>query len=521
MKAPSNPRSGSPFTEHPHLLAGVFLFLLALLVYLPSLGGEFIWDDYSILVPGLSPTLGNLWRIWFHPTAVLPSEEHYWPLLYTVFWLQRALWGTDPAGYRLVGILIHAGNCVLLWRLLLRLGRPPVAWIAAALFAVHPVHVESVAWIIELKDVLSGLLCLGCAIVWLDATNQSEIRWRSVGAAAVLLAAAMLSKSVSTTVPITLLLLQWLRHGRLTRRDGAALLPLVVVVVVCLVADLSMVRREEVARLGLNLGTRLQIAGVAVWKYAIALVWPVDLVFFYPKWRVAAGGWVGYLPLLVAAALPLLLLLISRRTGRAPAVATAVYGVTLAPMLGIVPHSFMQYAWIADRYQYLASAAPLALLASGLAWWWKPGGGSSARRTALFVTSILAGGWAALTVQGCLRFQDTGTLMRHAAARNPDAAEAARLLGIWEASRGNLGEARQWLERAAERAPGDAGIRYNLAVVHARAGRVADAEREARRAMELRPDYESPGILLLQIGATGTTRSREQITSATASSASR
>jgi protein O-mannosyl-transferase len=135
------------------LALGALLFGSTCLVYLPALRCGFIWDDDAYVVNNQSvQTRGGLTKIWFDRRANL----QYYPLVYSTFWLEYRLWGLSPGGYHFVNVVIHATTTVLLWRLLVALGVPG-SWLAAAVFGLHPVHVESVAWITERKNVLSGL----------------------------------------------------------------------------------------------------------------------------------------------------------------------------------------------------------------------------------------------------------------------------------------------------------------------------------------------------------------------------
>ena len=145
------------------LIAGGFLLLVTLVTYLPAIDGTFIWDDDGhVTAPELrSPT--GLWRIWADPRAT----QQYYPLTHSAFWLAYQLWGVHPVGYHLVNVVLHGLGALLLWRILARLAVPG-AWLGAAIFALHPVHVESVAWITELKNTLSGVCYLGALLVYLS-----------------------------------------------------------------------------------------------------------------------------------------------------------------------------------------------------------------------------------------------------------------------------------------------------------------------------------------------------------------
>ena len=185
------------------------------------LWGDFIWDDLMMVgTPAVRDATG-LRQIWFSPGEI-DAEVHYWPLVYSTFWLQHKLWGFAPAGYHVVNVLLHAASTLLLWRLLRRLAVPG-AWIAAAVFAVHPVHVESVAWVIELKDVLSGLFYLPAALAWIRF--ETKPRPSPYVATLALYVAGMLAKSVVMTLPVALLIRQWWQRGRVTLADLLRLAP--------------------------------------------------------------------------------------------------------------------------------------------------------------------------------------------------------------------------------------------------------------------------------------------------------
>ena len=149
---------------------GLGLLLLTCLAYIPALSAEFIWDDddYVTANPVLQEGGRGLVRIWTEPTS-LPQ---WYPLVHTTFWLEAQLWGMSPAGYHIVNVLLHGLSAWVLLIVLRRL-EVPGALLAAAVFAVHPVHVESVAWVTERKNVLSLLFALLAVRAWLV--------WRPLG----------------------------------------------------------------------------------------------------------------------------------------------------------------------------------------------------------------------------------------------------------------------------------------------------------------------------------------------------
>ena len=336
--------------------AGRGLVLLAVVVYIPALlFGGFVSDDWIFVTEPLVRRLDGIVSIWLSP-AEIRREDHYWPIVYTTFWIEHKLWGLDPAGYHAVNVALHALNSVLVWRLLLRLGVPG-AWLVGAVFAVHPVHVESVAWVIERKDLLSALFYLGAVHVWLRFTESPGPGQYALCLA--LFAAALLSKSIAVTLPAALLLLRWWQAGRVTWRDAACVVPFFALALGVTLADLAFYRDRIDSALDYSLVERALIAARALWVYAHQLVWPASLPVLYTRWDVHPGDLLGWLAL---AALGATLWLARDRIGRGPLAGALFFALTLSPVLGFVDFGFMRFAFVADRFQYLASIGALAVI---------------------------------------------------------------------------------------------------------------------------------------------------------------
>ncbi len=342
-------------------VAALVLIVATLAAYVPAMQGGFIWDDDDYVTDNAAlRSLAGLAAIWLQPGAV----PQYYPLTFTSLWLDYQLWGVAPAGYHVVNVLLHGTNAVLVWLVLRRLALPG-AWLAAMVFALHPVHVESVAWITERKNVLSGAFYLGALLAYLrfaglGAPAAEAERWRSYALAVALFVCALLSKTVTCTLPAVILLLLWWKRGRVTRAEASATVPLFVVGA-CLALVTIWMERTHVGAQGaawlLSPIDRALIAGRAVWFYAATLAWPHPLTFVYPRWEIDAGAWWQYLFPLAAAAVTALLFFARARIGRGPLVAVLCFGVTLAPALGFVDVYPMRYSFVADHYQYLASVA--------------------------------------------------------------------------------------------------------------------------------------------------------------------
>ncbi|HZL99467.1 MAG TPA: O-GlcNAc transferase, partial [Planctomycetota bacterium] len=193
-------------TRRPPWLQGLALFLLTLAAYAPAARCGYVFDDDVFLTDNpLIHAADGLRGFWF---STAPSD--YFPLTSTTLWLEWRLWGADPAGYHVVNVLLHAAGSVLLWRVLLRL-RVPGAWIGAALFALHPVCVQSVAWITQRKNTLPLALSLLSLLAWLRSEDAPPGRRRPAAYAASLLAflLALLSKTSVVTLPLVLLAGAW------------------------------------------------------------------------------------------------------------------------------------------------------------------------------------------------------------------------------------------------------------------------------------------------------------------------
>ena len=390
------------------------LALLAVVVYLPACFGGFVSDDWIFVTEPLIRRFDGIVSIWLSPSAI-GREDHYWPVVYTSFWLEHKLWGFNPVGYHAVNVGLHALSSLLVWRLLCRLAVPG-AWLIAAVFAVHPVHVESVAWVIERKDLLSTLLSLGAVHVWLRFGEAPGARRYLLCLA--LFVGALLSKSIAVTLPAALLLLQWWRAGRVTWRDVACLVPFFAVAIGITLADLAFYRDRVDYTFDYSLVERALIAARALWVYAGQLVWPAHLPVLYLRWEVRLGDPLGWLALAALVALVVLLWQARARVGRGPLAGVLFFALTLSPVLGFVDFSFMRFAFVADRFQYLASLGLLAVLLGGAV------RGAARLRPRGRAGAVVAAG-ALLAVLGLLTWQqswvyhDDLSLARHIVALNP------------------------------------------------------------------------------------------------------
>ena len=520
------------------------IVLLTVVAYVPAMRGGFIWDDdYYVTQNATLRTNDGLARIWFDVGAT----PQYYPLTHTSFWLEYRLWGRDPSGhhdptgYHVTNVLLHAANAVMLWIVLRKLAVPG-AWLAAAVFAVHPVHVESVAWITERKNVLSGFFYFASLLAYLRFSGVDEGtgtgKGRTYAAALALFACALLSKTVTSSLPAAVLLLVWWKRGTISlRRDVVPLLPFFALGVAA-GALTGYMEREVVGAKGpewdaLSWADRCLIAGRAVWFYASKLLWPHPLAFMYERWQLdprSPAQW--FFP---AAALLLVgwLVAMRHRIGRGPLAAVLFFGGTLFPALGFVNVLPMRYSFVADHFQYLASIGVITLIVGAAA--------TALRRRPLALRGAGAIVLLALGVltwrQGCV-YADLETLWRDTLAKNPtswmahnnlglvlmargddlgaaaefrrvlalqpDNARARLNLGLLAQNRGNVELAEWFFREVLKRDPRSADAHLNLGRLFALQGRLEEGVRHLRTAIKFDPTHERAhndlGIMLVQQG---------------------
>lgn len=354
--------------QRKEAIGAAVLALVTLLVYVPAMGGGFIWDDDTLLTANPAvKTIDGLYSIWFGNWA-----EDYVPLTLSSFWAEWHLWGAHPAGYHIVNIILHAGSAVLLWRVLKLLGVPG-CWLAALLFAVHPVCAASVTWIAERKNTLSMFYYLlslwgflRCDdLLHAPGGNGNSARGSGFSLAAFFL--ALLAKSSVAVLPAVLLLFVWWRRGRVTRRDLERCIPFFVLAALMALMALAVQSKAVHGGVGVihdNLWVRLIGGSWAVWFYLGKIVAPVGLTMIYPRWVIDPRAAVSYLPALALAGLLFLLWRRRKSWGRPFLFALLYFLLALAPVLGMVDLAFFSNSRVADHLQYLALPGIIALIAA-------------------------------------------------------------------------------------------------------------------------------------------------------------
>lgn len=471
-------------------IPGFLIVLFALLAYLPALEAGFIWDDdWYITGNPLLRDFAGLARIWIPGQTV-----QYYPAVFTTFWIEHALWGLDPAGYHAVNVLLHALNAWLLWQLLQKLAVPG-AWLGAVLFALHPVHVESVAWIAERKNVLSGMFYLLAAVAWLRFQARDEASgsaqsspasrtWSWYGLTLGLFVAALLSKSVTCSLPAALILVMLWQRKPVVARTFALLAPMFLVGL-AFALHTAWIERAHVGAEGVEfdftLAERLLIASRALVFYPLKLLWPWPLSFIYPRWELQPERWTSWLPLALSAFTAGVLLYHYKRGLRGPALAAAFYAGTIFPALGFFNIYPMRYSFVADHFQYLASLGVILLVAACVTKL-----ASNRPAAQLAVAAVLAGlGYA--TWRQTTMYANAETLWRTTLERNPGAWMAHSNLAQLLSDRGDNSEALEHLDRALELGPSQRAedqIRLNRALALGKLGRDHEALKELRTLQE-------------------------------------
>lgn len=468
------------------LLWAFVLLGVTVLAYRHAWTAGYIWDDDVYVTQNqLLSAPDGLRRIWFS----LDSPSQYFPLVYTTFRLEYALWGLNPAGYHWVNILLHAANALLVWRLLLAL-RVPGAWLAAALFALHPVHVESVAWITERKNVLMGLFFLLSLLAWVRfVEGDAKRRGKFYALALLFYALALFSKTTACTLPAALLLILWLKKIPITWGRVRQVVPFVVLGIVMGLVTIWWERHHQGTQgelFAIGLPERFLVASRALWFYLGKLLWPVDLAFSYPRWTISIADPLDYVWLLAAAALAALIYCARRRLGRGPEVALVYFAATLSPMLGFIMLYTFRYSFVADHYQYMASIGPLALAAAGLTMAGKFLGRQRVVLEPALWAALLAG-LGFLTWQQCKIYRDSDTLWQATIVTNPESWMAYNNIAISLLQKGKTDEAIAHYNKALELDPNYGEGHYNLANALLRVGRTDEAVAHYEKALEIYP----------------------------------
>ena len=482
----------------PGWLWGLLLVGAVIIAYQPVWHAGFIWDDDTFLFNNpLIKQANGLYQFWF--TTKAPD---YFPLTSTTLWLEWRLWGTNALGYHAVNVLLHALSAVLIWRVFAHL-KIPGAWLAAALFAVHPVNVESVAWITERKNTLAMLFYVTSLLFYLRFEDTNRRRWYGIALGSFVL--ALLSKTAVAPLPIVLLGLAWWQRDKISSRDVRLVLPFFGVAVLMGLITIWFQSHNaigaEVVRAD-NIWSRLAVAGCAVWFYLYKALLPVNLIFVYPKWQIDATKLLSYVPGLLVLALAAIFLRYRKGWGKAWLFGLGYFVVMLLPVLGFRDIYFMRYSLVADHWQYFAIIGPIGLVAAGITW------ASDRLKKNVFLvpafSAILLLILGVLTWRQTCIYSDSETLWKMTIARNPDCLLAHDNLGNIFKEKGQIYEAVNQYQEAIRLNPDYAGAYYNRGIAYSKLGQYQLAIESYNEAVRRTPDnafyYNNRGSAYYKLG---------------------
>src|SRR5215475_11992005 len=468
-----------------------FIFALVLpavsiLVYLPAWNGGFLWDDDVYLTNNeLLTAPDGLRRIWFS----LDSPSQYFPLVYTTFRIEHWLWGLNSTGYRWVNLVLHVANALLVWLVLARL-KVPGAWLAAAIFALHPVQAESVAWITERKNVLMAFFFLLTLLAWIAFVDERTKRpWFYYCLSLVFCALALSAKTTACTLPAALFLVLWLRKRPINRQRIFQIVPFLFMGIAMGLLAVWWERYHQGTSQAvfpfLSPVERILVASRAVWFYLSKLIWPSNLTFIYPKWTVSPAHPLDYIWFLAGVGLCVAICFVRRYVGRGVEVAAAFFVITLSPVVGFIMLFTFRYTFVADHYQYLACIGPIALASAGLV---SLSDKFAQYRAAIVGVALLivASLWM-LTWRQAGTYADIETLWRTTLARNPECWMAHTNLGLVLLQQGKFDDGIAHYRSALQMQPDSWDAEYNLGTALVRKGQVDEAIQHCERAVAMRP----------------------------------
>jgi tetratricopeptide (TPR) repeat protein len=467
------------------------------LVYWPALNGGMQWDDEAhVTRPELRSATG-LYRIWFE----FGATQQYYPLLHSVFWFEHTLWGDSVLGYHVVNLVWHSTAVVLVSAILIRM-RIPGAILAAAIFALHPVMVESVAWISEQKNTLSAVLYLGAMLLYLRFDEKRNVP--DYLFALGLFVLALMTKTVTASLPAALLIIFWWQRGALTwKRDVLPLVPLFAFGLIGGLITATLERNMGGAQgteFDMSLLSRGLLAGRVICFYLRQLFWPANLMFFYPRWSIdPAQLWQWSFPVVVLAFTVILWIY---RRNRGPLACWLFFCGTLFPALGFVNVYPFRYSYVADHFQYLASLGVIVFVSAVVALN-LPRLPLVSRRISVAFCLVILAAFASVSWQQAGTYANSIVLNRATIDRNPGSWVAHANLGSILANQGDLNEALDHLQTAKRLLPHSPEIQTALAGVLIQAGRPEEAMNEANAALQANPNfskaYDKLGVALIRL----------------------
>jgi tetratricopeptide (TPR) repeat protein len=504
-------------------VGAALIVLIALIAYFPSLSNGFVADDDVLLTSNnIVKNSDGLRRFWCSVEAI-----DYWPVTNTTFWIEWRMWGMNSTGYHVSNLILHMAETLLIWIILRKLSIPG-AFLAALIFAVHPVNVESVAWISQRKN-LTAMLFFLLSILWYlkyvkhdprptsgrcpVAAKQStahcppstahNLHWYWLSLAAFVL--AMLGKGSAAVLPVLLLgavAFFASRKMRLSPSIWKELIRTAPFFLIALVFSALNVwcqtRCPEESLRRADFFERLLGAGCVIWFYLYKAILPVNLAFIYPEWRIETGNLLWWLPLL-AALLVTAVLWCYRNTWSRPFLAAwGFFCVALAPVMGFTDSFFMRVSLVADHYQHIAIIGVIALASAGFSAW-SLHTRAGARRTAIAAAGLAAGVLVLATWRQCGLYRDNITIYRDTLEKNPACWMAQYNLGVVMARAGLPGESIEHFRQALQGYPEFVDANYNMGNAFLEMGMLREAAEHYLQVLQMRPEHSAAHYNLANI----------------------
>lgn len=404
-------------------LWGVLLVVLACVVYLPVLHATLIWDDSFMVTDNkMLRSASGLYDIWF----TNKPADHI-PVTLSALWLQYQLWGTNPLGFHVVNVLLHALGAVLLWRVLLQL-RLPGAWLAAAVFALHPVCAASAAWVSEQKNTVSLVFYLWTVLCYLRFEEKPSRK--NYALALIVFVFTLLTKGSVVVLPAVLTVLIWWKNRVLTKGDMLRLAPFFVTAFAEAMAAIWFQNHRAIGGemiQDLNRAGQLIAATRAVWFYLWKAWVPWNITVIYPQWTIDWRSILEYSPALAIIAVLAVAWRFRATWGRHVLFALLAFIVTLFPVMGFFNMYFLVFSRVADHWQYLAMLVSIPFAVCGMVYLvrkWKWPAPMSAGIAVLILTFLSISTWMRASV-----YQNEETLWTDTIHRNPNAWMAYNNLG--------------------------------------------------------------------------------------------
>jgi len=485
------------------LIRAALIVIVGLWVFSPALNGSWLWDDDTLITK--NDTVhdpSGLWKIWFEPTSSLVD---YFPLTVSAEWLQWQLWQDNQFWYHLVSLILHLVSSLLIWRLLDKFGLH-LAWLGGLLFAIHPITVESVAWIAELKNTLSLPLFLLAMCRWIDYDEKGkrEDYFWALG----LFVAAMLAKSTMVMFPVVILLYAWWKRGRVDLSDVRASAPFFAVSLVLGLVTVWFLHAYAIGKTAIPMGgffSHLALAGLSLAFYFSKCFWPVGLLPIYPKWEIDPVSPVQFIPWLVLSGVLYWLWTKRAGWGRHALLGLGFFLINLVPFIGFTAASYMEFTWVMDHLLYLPLIGLIGLAVTALGQIEQSLSGAArlfALGLMMLVMALLA--WESHWYAGI--FIDQETLWTYTLRYNPEAWIARINLGNIFEDRKQLSEALVQYKLALKSNPGSDMAHYNKGNVFVEMGRFAEAKEEYEQALRIDSSYANAhgnlGGILFRLGET-------------------